>query len=166
MGLWVWGGKKNLTGKTRSREKFRFFIILHWGREVVFSKKTCFLSRSSHFYIRCNDLIFKIYEVWVRQWLYESCLGRLVSGAQDNSLCSSLFLSLSLFSQALHMPEYKLPCRTFCLWNEPRIGILALGILDSPAEVPFTVMSTFHWQRVRKAIVVRDVSFWCLSGLN
>ena len=43
------------------------------------------------------------------------------------------------------------------------IGILALCVLDSPVTA-IHLGNAFHFFRVRKAVVVRDVGFWRLSG--
>lgn len=142
-------GKRNhlANRKQRKIQKDLFPIGLCWGREPIFSKKTCFITGSSHFYLWWSDIqhlwglsLCKTFWIMLRQ------ASLWVAGQWP----LFFFPSGSLFSWALLMHEYEQPWKAFCLCHKKKISLLTLGILDSPVKEPFTLIIHFIYSESGK----------------
>ena len=151
-------GKRNhlANRKQRKIQKDLFPIGLCWGREPIFSKKTCFITGSSHFYLWWSDIqhlwglsLCKTFWIMLRQaslWVAGQWL-------------LFFFPSGSLFSWALLMHEYEQPWKAFCLCHKKKDQPFDFGHPGFSSKRAIHLDNTFHLFRVRKGMVIRDAGF-------
>lgn len=132
-------GKKKPPGEQEAEKnpEKSFSMSLCWGREPIFSKKTCFITGNSHFYLRWSD----IQHLWGLSlcktfWIVLRQASLWVPGRWSLFF---LFPSGSLFSWALLMHEYDSLGRR-SVYAIKKDQPLTLGILDSPVKEPFTLI--------------------------
>ena len=151
-------GKKKPPGEQEAEKnpEKSFSMSLCWGREPIFSKKTCCITGSSHFYLRWSD----IQHLWGLSlcktfWIVLRQASLWVPGRWPLFF---LFPSGSLFSWALLMHEYEQPWKAFCLCHKKR-SAFDFGHPGFSSKRAIHLDNMFHLFRVRKGTVIRDAGF-------